>query len=56
MYACEGLFGEEMGRQVRALAEASIGGPCPCLRGDPCPITPNATEPVLLALPFLARD
>lgn len=57
LYACERLFGEQRGREVHEMVETAIGGQCPCLRGDPCPITPSSTavvEPVSLGMPFLA--
>jgi hypothetical protein len=51
MLGCTILFGEEEGARVRALIEGATGGPCPCTRGETCPMLarqlPVAAAPVL---------
>lgn len=37
-YECERLFGIEQGAAIQRLVERSLGGPCPCKVGVPCPL------------------
>jgi len=36
--ACEELFGQERGAEVSNFVERITGMPCPCLRGEVCPL------------------
>lgn len=55
MRECEALFGEVAGKRLHELVEESIGGECPCLRGDPCPFVPGeaVAHPLVLPTPHL---
>lgn len=40
MQVCEVVFGRERGAEVQAFLELATGHPCPCRRGQPCPLMP----------------
>lgn len=41
MLGCELVWDEPVATQIREFIEESIGGPCPCRRGERCKLLPR---------------
>lgn len=41
LLTCHTIFGVQRGDELLELIEETTGQPCPCRRGQPCPLMPN---------------
>jgi hypothetical protein len=56
MLGCEVLFGKTQGARVRAMVEGAVGGACPCVLDQPCPlIVPPTSDQTTTVTALIAQ-